>query len=89
MKVAATLRDPTSGRVMTVITTEPGVQFYSGNFIDGAMPNRTGGIYMRRSGLCLETQHYPDSPNHPNFPSMVLRQGETMRSATLFTFSTE
>ena len=88
MKLAAKLSDPASRRVMTVETTEPGVQFYSGNFIDGSMPNRTGGRYPRRSGLCLETQHYPDSPNQPNFPSTTLKPGETRRSTTLFSFST-
>jgi len=89
MKLAAILRDPISGRTMTVSTTEPGIQFYSGNFIDGTMPNRTGGLYLRRAGLCLETQHYPDSPNHPEFPSTVLRPGQTMRSTTLFSFGAE
>jgi len=89
MKLAAKLSDPGSGRVMTVETTEPGIQFYSGNFIDGSMPSRTGGRYVRRSGLCLETQHYPDSPNQPEFPSTVLRPGETMRSTTIFTFTAE
>jgi aldose 1-epimerase len=88
MKLAAILRDPVSGRTMSVSTTEPGVQFYSGNFIDGTMPNRTGGLYPRRAGLCLETQHYPDSPNHPEFPSTVLRPGETLHSTTLFSFGT-
>ncbi len=71
---------------MTVTTTEPGVQFYSGNFIDGTMPNRVGGRYTRRSGLCLETQNFPDAPNQPRFPSTVLRPGETMKSETRFTF---
>jgi aldose 1-epimerase len=89
MKLAAIVRDPVSGRTMTASTTEPGIQFYSGNFIDGTMPNRTGGLYPRRAGLCLETQHYPDSPNHPEFPSTVLRPGETMHSTTLFSFGTE
>ncbi len=88
MKVAALLKEPTSGRLMTVTTTEPGVQFYSGNFLKGAMPNKTGGRYERRNGLCLETQHYPDSPNEPGFPSTVLRPGETMHSKTWFTFLT-
>jgi aldose 1-epimerase len=88
MKLAAILRDPISGRTMTVSTTEPGIQFYSGNFINGTMPNRAGGLYPRRAGLCLETQHYPDSPNHPEFPSTILRPGETMHSTTLFSFAT-
>ncbi len=89
MKLAAKLSDPASGRVLTVETTEPGIQFYSGNFIDGTMPNRVGGKYPRRGGLCLETQHYPDSPNQPEFPSTVLRPGETWRSLTLFHFGVE
>ena len=88
MKLAARLVSPASGRIMTVETTEPGIQFYSGNFIDGSMTNRNGGKYARRSGLCLETQHYPDSPNHPAFPSTTLRPGETMNSTTVFTFTT-
>ena len=88
MKLAAILRDPLSGRSMTVSTTEPGVQFYSGNFLDSTMPNRVGGLYNRRSGLCLETQHFPDSHNHSNFPSTVLRPGETLHSTTLFSFGT-
>jgi aldose 1-epimerase len=86
-KIVAVLTEPKSGRVMVVETTEPGIQFYSGNFIDGTMKNRTGGIYMRRAGLCLETQHYPDSPNQPEFPSTVLRPGEEFRSSTVYSFS--
>ena len=88
MKPAVILRDPLSGRTLTVSTTEPGVQFYSGNFLNSTMPNRVGGLYNRRSGLCLETQHFPDSPNHPNFPSTLLRPGETVSSTTLFSFET-
>jgi aldose 1-epimerase len=89
LKLAARLTDPASGRVMAVETTEPGMQFYSGNFIDGSMPNRAGGFYLRRAGLCLETQNYPDAPNQSHFPSCVLRPGETLRSSTIFTFSTD
>jgi aldose 1-epimerase len=74
-------------RVLKVETTEPGVQFYAGNFIDGTMPNRSGGRYLRRAGLCLETQHYPDSPNQPEFPSTTLLPGDTLRSTTIYTFS--
>ncbi len=87
LKLAATVHEPVSGRSLTVHTTQPGLQFYSGNFMDGTMPARSGGFYPRRGGLCLETQHFPDSPNHPNFPSTVLRPGETFRSTTIFTFS--
>lgn len=86
MKLAATLRDPASGRTMSVETTEPGIQFYSGNFVNAA---RTSGKYQKRAGLCLETQHYPDSPNQPAFPSTVLRPGDTMRSTTIFSFGAE
>jgi aldose 1-epimerase len=89
MKEAARLLDPATGRLLTVTTTEPGVQFYSGNFLDGSVSGKTGSPYVRNAGLALETQHYPDSPNHPNFPATVLRPGETMRSTTVFTFSTQ
>ena len=73
MKPAAVLHSPASGRSMTVATTEPGIQFYCGNFLDGSMPKRRGGRYNKRDGLCLETQHYPDSPNQPEFPSTILK----------------
>ena len=90
MKLAAKLKDPASGRVLTVSTTEPGVQFYSGNFLDGSVPARDGkGSAGYRSGLCLETQGYPDAPNQRSFPSIVLRPGETMRSTTVFAFTVE
>ena len=87
MKLAARLSEPRSGRVMTVETTEPGIQFYTGNHLDGSASNRQGGVYGGRTGLCLETQHYPDSPHHPNFPSTVLRPGETFKSRSVFLFS--
>ncbi|MCT2591201.1 galactose mutarotase [Streptomyces sp. N2-109] len=83
----ATLRDPRSGRVMRVATTEPGVQFYSGNFLDGTLTGTSGRTYRQGDGMCLETQHFPDSPNQPHFPSTVLRPGETYRSSTLHTFA--
>ncbi|MEV8015968.1 aldose epimerase family protein [Streptomyces sp. NPDC086554] len=83
----ATLRDPESGRSMRIATTEPGVQFYSGNFLDGTLTGPSGRIYRQGDGLCLETQHFPDSPNQPSFPSTVLRPGETYRSSTVHTFS--
>ena len=86
--VAATVYDPSSGRVMEVLTEEPGVQFYSGNFLDGHHVGKGGVAYERRSGLCLETQHFPDSPNQPNFPSTVLRPGETYATSTIYRFST-
>ena len=85
---AARLRDPSSGRQLTVLTTEPGIQFYSGNFLDGRLYGRSGRAYRQSDGLCLETQHYPDSPNKPSFPSTVLRPGETYRTSTIYAFST-
>ena len=88
LKTAAILRDPDSGRTLTVETTEPGIQFYTGNFLAGTLPTRSGkGLYARRTGLCLETQHFPDSPNHILFPSTTLRPGHAMHSTTTFTFS--
>jgi aldose 1-epimerase len=86
LQVAAVLADAASGRTLTVSTTEPGIQFYSGNFLNASFPARGGGFYARRSGCCLETQHFPDAPNHPDFPSTTLRSGETMRSVTVFAF---
>jgi aldose 1-epimerase len=83
---AARVVDPSSGRVMEVSTTEPGLQLYTGNWL-GEEKGKNGRVYPRRSGLCLETQHYPDSPNRPEFPTTVLRPGETYRSKTVFTFS--
>lgn len=87
-KVAVRVEDPKSGRVMEVFTTQPGVQFYTGNFLDGSV-HGIGGTYAHRSALCLETQHFPDSPNHSNFPSTVLRPGQTFRSTTIYRFSTK
>jgi aldose 1-epimerase len=85
LKPAARLYDPASGRVLTVSTTEPGVQFYAGNFLDGAI-GRHGVAYAKNTGLCLETQHYPDAPNQPQFPTTLLKPGETLRSTTVFAF---
>jgi aldose 1-epimerase len=89
LHLAAIATDPVSGRKLTVETTEPGVQFYTGNFLDGSFTGRHGVKYLKHAGFCLETQHFPDSPNHPNFPSTVLRPGETMHSTTTFTFGVE
>jgi aldose 1-epimerase len=89
LKLAASVFDPNSGRQMEVWTTEPGVQFYSGNFLDGTLRGKRGIIYKKRSALCLETQHYPDSVNHANFPSVILRPGDTYRTATIYKFSTK
>jgi aldose 1-epimerase len=75
-----------SGRCLQVFTTEPGVQFYSGNFLDESVIGKKGMLYKKRYGLCLETQHFPDSPNKPNFPSTILRTGETYSSLTEYCF---
>jgi len=83
---AARLEDPLSGRTLDVSTTEPGLQFYSGNFLDGTIVGKGERPYKRRYGLCLETQHFPDSPNHPDFPSTILRPGERFQSQTVFAF---
>jgi len=86
---AATVADPITGRTLQVATTEPGLQFYAGNFLDGTLTGKNGRVYARRSGFCLETQHFPDSPNHPNFPSTVLRPGQEYRSETVWTFGSQ
>ena len=87
LKQAAELYEPASGRALEVWTTEPAIQFYSGNFLDGSVKGKNGVFYGQHAGLCLETQHFPDSPNHPEFPSTILRPGETCRSVTIFRFS--
>ncbi len=86
---AAVLTDPESGRTLTISTTEPGVQFYSGNFLDGTVVGTSFRMYRQGDGLALETQHFPDSPNQPDFPSTVLRPGEEYTSSTVYAFSTE
>ncbi len=87
LELAATLYEPKSGRQLEVFTTEPGIQFYSGNFLSGALKGKSGKPYVHRGGLCLETQHYPDSPNQPTFPNTILHPGETYTSKTVFKFS--
>src|SRR5215471_832795 len=87
LEFAARLTDPKSGRTMEISTTEPGLQFYSGNFLDGSFKDASGHAYTKRSALCLETQHFPDSPNQPNFPSTILQPGTSYDSKTVFTFS--
>jgi aldose 1-epimerase len=82
----ATLRDPKSGRTLKIATDQPGVQFYSGNFLDGTLVGPSGRTYRQGDGMCLETQHFPDSPNHPSFPSTVLRPGQTYRTSTVHSF---
>jgi aldose 1-epimerase len=86
---AARVEDPASGRVMEVWTTEPGLQFYTGNFLGGNMKGKGGKTYAKRGGFCLETQHFPDSPNHPEFPSTELKPGNGFHSVTEFRFSTK
>jgi aldose 1-epimerase len=86
--LAARLEHPPSGRVMEVRTTEPGPQFYSGNFLDGSLVGKSGRAYTPRGALCLETQHFPNSPNRPDFPSTIVRPGEVYVSRTVYVFST-
>jgi len=86
-RFAASAYDAGSGRFLEVFTDQPGIQFYSGNFLDGTLPMRNGGTYARRTGFCLETQHYPDSPNQKDFPTTVLNPGENYKTKTTFKFS--
>ena len=86
-QLAAEAFEPVSGRVLEVLTTQPGVQFYTGNSLDGTARGKGGQIYARRTAFCLETQHFPDSPNQPNFPSTELKPGETFQSTTILRFS--
>lgn len=89
LTLAAELYEPKSGRLLEVRTTQPGVQFYTGNFLDGTAHGKDGKVYNYRTGMCLETQHFPDSPNHPDFPSTVLKPGQRFHSTTIFKFSTK
>jgi len=89
MRFAASAYHPESGRLLEIYTDEPGIQFYSGNFLDGTLPMPNGGTYARRTGFCLETQHYPDTPNQSDFPSVVLNPGDTYKTQTTFKFSTK
>ena len=86
LALAASVYEPTSGRTLELLTTEPGLQFYSGNFLDGKLIGKSGKPYHFRNGFCLETQHYPDSPNQPSFPNVILRPGQTWRSTTVCKF---
>jgi aldose 1-epimerase len=88
LSLAARVEDPVTGRVLEVHTTEPGIQFYAGNFLDGTLKGKGGKVYGHRSGFCLETQHFPDSPNKPNFPSTELKPGQQYRSTTVYRFLT-
>ncbi len=87
LTLAARVEEPESGRVVEISTTEPGMQFYSGNHLNGSLTGKSGQPYGRRSGFALETQHYPDSPNRPEFPSTILQPGQTYRSKTVLSFS--
>ena len=87
MSLAAKVYEPTSGRMMKIYTTEPGLQFYSGNFLDGTLTGKDGKVYKHRYAFCLETQHFPDSPNKPSFPSTTLRPGETYKTKTVHKFT--
>ncbi|WP_375416800.1 aldose epimerase family protein [uncultured Hymenobacter sp.] len=86
MRAVATVYEPTTGRTMEMLTDQPGVQFYSGNFLDGKLKGKGGTVYNQHYGFCLETQHFPDSPNQPKFPSTILRPGETFKSTTIYKF---
>lgn len=89
VRLAARVFEPKSGRIMEVHTSEPGIQFYSGNFLDGTLTGKGGQVYHRRTGFCLESQHYPDSPNQPAFPSTILEPGNTYQTQTVYWFSTD
>ncbi len=89
MKSAVRLSEPSTGRVLEVLTTQPGMQFYSGNFLDGSLVGKNGFVYVKYAGLCLEPQHFPDAPNHSNFPSTVLRPREEYKQSTIYRFSAE
>jgi len=85
----AQVREPKSGRIMEVVTTEPGIQFYTGNFLDGKLKGKGGAVYKKHAGLCLEAQHYPDAVNKPQFPSVILKPGETYKQTTIYRFRAE
>jgi aldose 1-epimerase len=86
LHLAARGIDPKSGRYLEVLTTEPGVQLYTGNYLDGTLTGKGGATYQKHAGFCLETQHFPDSVNQPTYPSTILRPGETYRSTTVMRF---
>ena len=88
LTLTAKVYEPKTGRVMEMFTTEPGVQFYTGNFLDGTITGKGGVVYKKHFALCLETHHWPDSPNHPEFPSTTLRPGQPFRSSTIYRFGT-
>ena len=86
---AARVHEPSTGRVLEVLTDQPGIQFYSGNHLDGTIHGKGGKVYKQRAGFCLETQHYPDSPNHPAFPSTELKPGQQFQSTTVYKFAVD
>src|SRR3546814_8189915 len=89
LSLAARVREPTTGRVMEISTTEPGIQFYAGNFLDASLVGTTGKMYRQSDGFCLETQHFPDSPNHAEFPSPIPKPGAIYKSTTVHRFTTD
>ena len=89
LTLCARVLEPTSGRILEVHTTEPGVQFYTGNFLNNTITGKDGKVYGKHYGFCLETQHYPDSPNKPEFPTTVLKPGQKFTSTTVYAFSAQ
>jgi len=89
LEFAARVHEPSTGRILEIHTTEPGVQFYSANFLDGSLTGKQGRVYKQHYAFCLETQHFPDSPNHPSFPSTILKPGQTYHSRTVYKFSAD
>ena len=87
LTLEASAYEPGSGRVLEILTTEPGIQLYTGNFLDGSVIGKGGHAYRKNDGFCLETQHFPDSPNHPDYPSTVLRPGHVFQRTTVHRFS--
>ena len=87
--LAVRVVEPASGRIMEMYTDQPGVQFYSGNFLDGTITGKAGRVYNQYNGFCLETQHFPDSPNQPSFPSTILKPGEKYHTTTIYKFSSK
>ena len=83
------MEEPSTGRVLEVLTTEPGIQFYSGNFLDGTLTGKGGQVYQFRDGFCMEPQHFPDSPNHPEFPTTELDAGQTYQQTIIYRFATK
>ena len=86
--MAAQLYDARTGRQLEILTTQPGIQFYSGNFLDGTIKGKGGKVYQKHYGLCLETQHFPDSPNQPSFPGTILKPGDKFMETTIYRFTT-